>query len=252
MRPSFSSRAAIAITILVLAGCTTLPASASARGQFDRTLHVTGSVNLQVETGSGSIDVTTGSSNEVKVIGRIYASEWFGGNAEERVKRLESNPPIQQSGNDIRIGHIDDPELKHNISISYELVVPANTQLHSSSGSGSESISGIAGPLEAGTGSGIPALEALRSMARRAVFTLAPGADPSMPRTWPEVSTARPAAAISRSIRALPVRSGQKPGPEAWNFAICMGRCKLKLVAEISRPRAKPLVNGTCTRGREA
>ncbi len=103
MRPSFSSRAAIAITILVLAGCTTLPASASARGQFDRTLHVTGSVNLQVETGSGSIDVTTGSSNEVKVIGRIYASEWFGGNAEERVKRLESNPPIQQSGNDIRI-----------------------------------------------------------------------------------------------------------------------------------------------------
>ncbi len=154
MRPSFSSRAAIAITILVLAGCTTLPASASARGQFDRTLHVTGSVNLQVETGSGSIDVTTGSSNEVKVIGRIYASEWFGGNAEERVKRLESNPPIQQSGNDIRIGHIDDPELKHNISISYELVVPANTQLHSSSGSGSESISGIAGPLEAGTGSG--------------------------------------------------------------------------------------------------
>src|SRR6266699_7270719 len=154
MRPSFSSRAAIAITILVLAGCTTLPASASARGQFDRTLHVTRSVNLQVETGSGSIDVTTGNSNEVKVVGRIYASEWFGGDAEERVKRLESNPPIQQSGNDIRIGHIDDPELRRNISISYELVVPANTQLRASSVSGSVTVTGISGTLDANTGSG--------------------------------------------------------------------------------------------------
>src|SRR6266566_4284651 len=154
MRPSFSSRAAIAITILVLAGCTTLPASASARGQFDRTLHVTGSVNLQVETGSGSIDVTTGSSNEVKVIGRIYASEWFGGNAEERVKRLEANPPIQQSGNDIRIGHIDDPELRHNISISYEVSVPAETELRVESGSGNQTVEGIRGPLEVSAGSG--------------------------------------------------------------------------------------------------
>jgi DUF4097 and DUF4098 domain-containing protein YvlB len=165
MRSSFPSRASAAIAILVLAGCT-LPSFASARGEFDRTLRVTGNVNLQVETGSGSIDVTTGNSNEVKVIGRIYANEWFGGNAEERVKRLESNPPIQQSGNDIRIGHIDDPELKHNISISYELVVPANTQLHSSTGSGSQSISGIAGPLETNTGSGSLKLFSIGSAVR--------------------------------------------------------------------------------------
>ncbi len=125
-----------------------------ARGEFARTLHVNGSVNLQVETGSGSIDVRTGSSSEVRVVGHIWASEWFSGNAEERVKRLENNPPIQQSGNDIRIGHIDDPELKRNISVSYELVVPSNTQLRASSGSGSVTIAGISGTLEAGTGSG--------------------------------------------------------------------------------------------------
>ena len=147
---TISSRITVLVTLVLLSGF----ASASARGEFNRTLRVSATVNLQVETGSGSIDVTTGNSNEVKVVGRIYASEWFGGDAEERVKRLESNPPIQQSGNDIRIGHIDDPELRRNISISYELVVPANTQLHSSSGSGSESISGITGPLEANTGSG--------------------------------------------------------------------------------------------------
>ncbi len=101
-----------------------LPATASAEGSFQRTLHVTGPVNLEVTTGSGSIHVRTGNTTQVQVTGRIKATTWFEGNAEERVKRIEANPPIQQSGNDIRIGHIDDPELRHNISISYELTVP--------------------------------------------------------------------------------------------------------------------------------
>lgn len=132
-----------------------LPALASARGEFERTLKVSGTVNLQVETGSGSIDVRTGNSNEVHLVGHIYASDWFGGDdAEARIKKIENNPPVQQSGNDIRIGHIDDPELKHNISISYELVVPASTELKASSGSGSQTISGVSGALEANTGSG--------------------------------------------------------------------------------------------------
>jgi hypothetical protein len=104
-----------------------VPAAASAEGSFQRTLQVTGTVNLEVTTGSGSIHVRTGSSNQVQVTGHIKATEWFGGNAEEKVKRLQSNPPIQQSGNDIRIGHIDDPELRRNISISYELIVPVET-----------------------------------------------------------------------------------------------------------------------------
>lgn len=131
------------------------PASAAARGEFQRTLHVNGTVNLQVETGSGSIDVRTGNSSEVQIVGRIYANEWFGGgDVEQRVKRIQDNPPIQQSGNDVRIGHIDDPDLKRNISISYELVVPASTALRASSGSGSETIQGLSGTVEASTGSG--------------------------------------------------------------------------------------------------
>ena len=136
-------------------GFLTTQALAAARGEFQRTLHVNGGVNLQVETGSGSIVVRSGASDSVQVTGHIQASDWFGGgNPEERVRRIENNPPIQQSGNDIRIGHVDDPELRHNISISYEIVVPANTELHSSSGSGNLDISGVSGPLEAGTGSG--------------------------------------------------------------------------------------------------
>lgn len=129
--------------------------ASAADGSFERTLQVTGPVNLQVETGSGNIEVRTGGANQVQITGRIKINDWFGGNnGEEKVKRLEANPPIQQSGNDVRIGHIDDPELRRNISISYEVVVPADTQLRSHTGSGNQTVGGIHGPAEVGSGSG--------------------------------------------------------------------------------------------------
>lgn len=148
-----SSRFKWALLPLSLALATCDVAFAAAEGHFERTLRVNGPVNLQIETGSGSIRVRTGSSNEVRVTGQIRAGSWLG-SGEDKVRKLEGNPPIQQSGNDIRIGHIDDPELRHDISISYEVVTPANTQLHSSAGSGNQEISGVAGEVEANTGSG--------------------------------------------------------------------------------------------------
>ena len=53
---------------------------------------------------------------------------------------IESLAPIQQSGNDIRIGHISGSELLHNVSISYDLIVPAETRLRSHRGSGSQNL----------------------------------------------------------------------------------------------------------------
>lgn len=130
-------------------------AMALSEGYFQRTLTVAGPVNLEIETGSGEIKVRTGSSNQVEVNGRVRASNWFGGEgSEEKIKRIQANPPIQQSGNDIRIGHIDDPSLRRNISISYEVIVPAETRLRSRSGSGSQTVEGIQGPLDIEAGSG--------------------------------------------------------------------------------------------------
>jgi DUF4097 and DUF4098 domain-containing protein YvlB len=109
---------------------------------------------MDVTTGSGNVQVRAGNSNQVQVTGHIRATEWFSGNAQEKIKRLEANPPIQQSGNEIHIGHIDDPELRHNISISYEVTVPAETELRVESGSGNQTVEGIRGPLEVSAGSG--------------------------------------------------------------------------------------------------
>ena len=155
MKQRVGSLMAASCVVLILISAQVLPASANAEGSFQRTLPVTGTVNLEVTTGSGSIQVRTGSSNEVRVTGHIKATDWFGGgNAEQKVKALESNPPIQQSGNDIRIGHVEDPALRRNVSISYELVVPADTQLRSHTGSGNQTVEGLQRAIEVGAGSG--------------------------------------------------------------------------------------------------
>jgi len=147
-----------AVLMLVLSLAATMaarPALASDEGHFDRTLTVTGAVDLDVQTGSGNITVRTGDSSKVEIHGRIHANHgWFSGDAEQHIHEIEANPPIEQNGNTIRVGHIENHDWKNNISISYELVVPAQTKLRSESGSGDQIVDGIGGPADASSGSG--------------------------------------------------------------------------------------------------
>jgi DUF4097 and DUF4098 domain-containing protein YvlB len=145
--------AVLALALAALFWMSATPAQASARGSFQRTLTVTGPVEMDLSTGSGNIEVRSGPVGSVQIDGRIKVGGW-NDNAEERVRKLEQNPPIEQNGNSIRIGHISDPELRHNVSIDYQIVVPQATSLISRTGSGDEKIDGIKGPLEARSGSG--------------------------------------------------------------------------------------------------
>lgn len=146
------------LTLAALAAAGPIPAGAySAKGSFERTLKVSGPVELEVTTGAGSITVRPGEADSLRVIGTIQArSGWLGSvkNAEEKVRSLEANPPIEQTDNVIRIGHIEDWWLRRNVSISYDLVVPADTRLNSDTGSGDQSIEGLRGPVKADAGSG--------------------------------------------------------------------------------------------------
>jgi hypothetical protein len=143
------------LTLAVMSLCLAAPARA-AEGHFVRTLQVSGAVDLEVETGSGTIDVRTGDSSTVRVTGTIRSSGgWFdSAGAENKVHYLEAHPPVEQHGNLIKIGHIEDPDLTRNISISYEIVAPFETRLRSNTGSGEQNVSGLRGPVEASSGSG--------------------------------------------------------------------------------------------------
>ena len=126
---------------------------ARVEGRFDRTLSVSGVVNLDLTTGSGDITIKAGGANQVVVHGTIHSSNWFS-NAETAVHQLESNPPIQQNGNSIRIGYDLPEDVKRHISISYEITVPADAAVQAHSGSGGIGLEGVRGEVQAQTGSG--------------------------------------------------------------------------------------------------
>ena len=141
---------------LILIAPATIQAQ-TVQGMFERTLSVSGPVDLDVTTGSGDITIRQGSAGSVRVIGRIRASRsWLGTgpSAEEKVKALEAKPPIEQTGSAIRIGRIEDRELQQNVSISYEITAPSQCKLRSHTGSGDQNIADISGPVEIGSGSG--------------------------------------------------------------------------------------------------
>ncbi len=129
----------------------------SATGRFERRLSAAdGTVDLDVTTGSGRVDIRRGDGRDVTVVGvvRAHRGFWNGSSAEERVRRIEANPPVSQSGNSFRIGHFDDESMQRNVSISYEITVPADTTVRSRTGSGSQRIDSLNGRVDVETGSG--------------------------------------------------------------------------------------------------
>jgi len=147
---SVSSRLVFATALVVLFASTFVFAS-TPQGTFDRTLQVSGPVDLEVLTHSGDITVRAGSSGSVSIHGKIYVSDhWLWGNRQGDVKDIEQHPPIRQEGNSIHIDYLN----VHDISVDYEITVPVETTIRTHSGSGDQIIEGTHGNVDVQTGSG--------------------------------------------------------------------------------------------------
>ena len=87
----------LAILAILLASTASVPAHA-AEGSFERTLAVTGPVELDVSTGSGHINVRAGASSSVHINGTIKAGKsWHLDEAEAKGKFVTSNPILPSS-----------------------------------------------------------------------------------------------------------------------------------------------------------
>ncbi len=127
---------------------------ARVEGHFDRTLTVSGPVNLDLTTGSGDVTIKAGGTNQVIVHGTVHSNnDWFS-NSESAVHSVETNPPVQQSGNSVRIGYDLPDDVRRHISISYEVTVPADTVVQAHSGSGGVRVEGVRSGVDVTTGSG--------------------------------------------------------------------------------------------------
>jgi hypothetical protein len=147
---SVSIRPVWTAALVVLFAATTLFASNPA-GTFEKTLPVNGAVDLEVLTRSGDTTVRAGASGSVVIRGKIFiGNRWLGGGRESDVHSIEQNPPIRQEGNSVHIDYVN----IHNVSIDYDITVPADTSVRAHSGSGDQTLEGTHGNADVQTGSG--------------------------------------------------------------------------------------------------
>jgi hypothetical protein len=140
------------IAVVAAAALATAPLQA-AEATFDRTLSVGAPAQLSVSTGSGNIHITRGSNSQIHIFGRIKTTCWgINCASEQQVRQIAANPPIEQTGNIVRIG--SHHEKLHNISIDYEIQAPENSYLDASAGSGDINVQGVGENAKLSTGSG--------------------------------------------------------------------------------------------------
>lgn len=131
-------------------------AAASETATVDRMLSVAGPVQIDVSSDHGGIDIKAGgntSSVQVHAIIRPLYGPFDLGLAETNIRELARNPPIEQTGDRIRMGYVR-PELLTGVSIQFELQVPRETAVTAQTTSGGVKIDGLNGPANIHTSSG--------------------------------------------------------------------------------------------------
>ena len=139
----------LASLALASAGCAMGPA---ASGSFDRTLTVTAPIRLELANASGNVSITGSADNKVHVHAEVRSSVVGFDSPQKRLDEIVSNPPIEQKGDTIRIGK--DISRVRNVSISYVIEVPHDTEVSTQVASGSQTIVNVRGPVKAEAASG--------------------------------------------------------------------------------------------------
>lgn len=121
----------------------------AAEATFERNFTVSGRPDLTVATGSGTIHLSPGPAGQIHIVGHVR-SGW--GGSENQVRDVAAHPPIEQTGNIMRIG-VHTGNL-HNISIDYDIQAPSDAYLEATTGSGQINDDGIGVNARLNTGSG--------------------------------------------------------------------------------------------------
>ncbi|ADW68654.1 DUF4097 family beta strand repeat-containing protein [Granulicella tundricola] len=148
-------------------------AAASEPGSFNKTLTVSGPVKLDVKSGPGGIKISVGSSDTVVVhaVIRSVLGRFDPGLADANIRALEQNPPIEQHGNDIRIGYVADQAILKGVTVTYDIETPRQTQVNASADAGGIRIDGVQGPVETTNDAGhteVSGIQAALKMTARA------------------------------------------------------------------------------------
>src|ERR1700720_377289 len=151
MRPNLAIAAPLTLLVAALAGagCAMGPA---ATGSLDRTFSVKGPIRLELNNTSGDVSITGSSDGKVHIHAEARASGMGFASPEKRISEFISNPPIEQRGDTIRVG--EEMRRMRNLSVTYVIEVPRETEISSAVLSGAQTIQDVRGPVKAEAASG--------------------------------------------------------------------------------------------------
>jgi len=135
--------------LIAVAGCATGPA---VHGAFDRDYSVTGPLRIELSNAAGDVSITGSTDSKVHIHGEVRASGMGFDNPQKRLDDTLANPPVEQRADTIRIGK--DFSHVRNITITYTIQVPHDTEVSTSVASGAQTIRNVRGPVKLQAASG--------------------------------------------------------------------------------------------------
>ncbi len=135
--------------VVALTGCQMGP---SVSGNFDRSLDVSSPIRLELSNVAGDVTIVGSADGKVHVHGDVRVAGFGAGSSQSRLDDIVANPPVELKGDTLRIGK--ETARLHHASISYTIEVPRDTEVNSSSVSGSQSVRNVRGPVQASSISG--------------------------------------------------------------------------------------------------
>ncbi len=146
---------ALFAAVLLVAGLSFTPANAlAADNTFDKTFNVSGpTTRIELSNASGNVDIQAGKDGVVHIRGKVTPGGWsIFSDAQKSAQEVLANPPLEQRGDTILIGK-NSSWLK-NVSIDYQIEVPANTELDAGLASGGITVNKLRGPVKVSSASG--------------------------------------------------------------------------------------------------
>lgn len=130
----------------------------AASGKFEKTVAVDGGAVVHVNNESGSVTVTGGDVDEVTIRAHITISDRLSQSDPSRAQKILNGikrlPPITVEGNRIEITKVERRAYQKHASISYDIIVPRDSDIEVHSVSGNVVVSGVTGKVNATSGSG--------------------------------------------------------------------------------------------------
>jgi DUF4097 and DUF4098 domain-containing protein YvlB len=146
------SRGSILAAILFVMLCAGCGIGPGETGSFDKSFTVTGPVQLEVNNGSGRVEIRSGQSGQVRVHADYTVWLSFFDDKDDHSGEIRNHPPVDQQGNLIRVESRGD--VFNHVRVDYTIYVPAETEVRANLGSGSMEVNDIQGPAKLQTGSG--------------------------------------------------------------------------------------------------